>query len=65
MTYGDTNPSIYEWKSYKETETIVQNSHGLLELKFVLDDATLLGSSDYLEPMKEVISRYQARLDRN
>ena len=39
------------------------NSHNLLELKFDLNDATLMGTADFLEKMPEVISRYQVRLN--
>ena len=39
------------------------NSHNLLELKFDLSDATLLGTADFLEKMPEVVSRYQVRLN--
>ena len=56
-TYNDINSNIYEWKEYNNTQ-LVENSHGLLEMQFELDDATLMGSSNHLERMTEVISRY-------
>ena len=61
-TYNDINSNIYEWKEYNDAK-LVENSHGLLEMQFELDDATLMGSSNHLERMTEVISRYQIRLN--
>ena len=61
-TYNDINSNIYEWKEYKDTK-LVENSHGLLEMQFELNDATLMGSSNHLERMTEIISRYQIRLN--
>jgi hypothetical protein len=61
-TYNGINQNIYLWKKYNSTSLRV-NTHGLLELPFDLSDATLKGSSDYIEKMTEVISRYQVRLN--
>ena len=56
-TYGEINENIFEWKKYNSTK-IRENAHGLLEMEFDLRDATLQGTSDYIEMMPEVISRY-------
>ena len=56
-TYNDINDNIFEWKKYNGTE-LRNNSHGLLELPFDLSDATLMGSSDHVLKMTEVISRF-------
>ena len=61
-TYNGINENIYEWKGYNDTK-LIENSHGLLELQFDLNDATLMGSSNHLERITEVISRYQVRLN--
>ena len=61
-THKDINPTIYDWKTY-ENATLQVNNHNLMELKFDLSDATLLGSADYIEAMPEVVSRYQVRVN--
>jgi hypothetical protein len=61
-TYNDINENIYSWKNYNNSE-LITNEHGLLEMVFNLSDATLMGSSDHISRMKEVISRFQVRLN--
>jgi hypothetical protein len=47
----------YEWKSFEST--IETNSHHLKELKFNLTDVALLGTSETIDPIKEVISTFR------
>ena len=61
-TYNSINKNIFEWKKYNSS-SLQQNSHGLLEMNFDISDATLQGSSDHIEKMTEVVSRYQLRLN--
>jgi hypothetical protein len=61
-TWNDINENIFEWKKY-DNAGLQTNSHGLLELKFDLTDATLKGTGDHLDKMQEVVSRYQIRLN--
>ena len=56
-TYNDINENIYTWKQYNDS-SVITNSHGLQELVFNLNDATLMGSGNHIEKMQEVISRY-------
>jgi hypothetical protein len=56
-TYNSINANIFEWKKYNST-ILQMNSHDLLELQFDLSDATLMGSSDYIQKMPEVLTRY-------
>mmetsp|Transcript_11629 Transcript_11629/g.17644 ORF Transcript_11629/g.17644 Transcript_11629/m.17644 type:complete len:251 (+) Transcript_11629:690-1442(+) len=62
ITYDNINNDIYTWKKYNSS-VLFENSHGLLELAFNMSDATLRGTSDHIDLMTEVISRYQVRLD--
>ena len=55
--YKGINKDIYSWKRYNISE-MEENDHNLLELKFNLTDATLLGSGNHIKLMTEVISRY-------
>jgi len=45
-------------KNYNFTDDISLNKHKMLEIKYNLTDAVLLGSGDSVEAMPEVISRY-------
>ena len=62
--YNSTvNPSLYDWKQYDAN--IQFNSHNLLELRFDLNDITLLGTEDSMESMTEVINRLQLRVNKD
>lgn len=61
-TYLNINQDIFTWKQ-QDIGNVSTNSHGLLEMVFNLSDATLMGSSDHIEKMTEVVSRYQIRLN--
>jgi len=63
-TWNDINENIYEWKKY-DNASLRTNSHGLQELAFDLNDATLKGTGDHLDKMTEVVSRYQVRLNQS
>lgn len=63
-TWNDINENIYEWKKYDDT-SLETNSHGLLEMKFNLKDATLKGTGNHIDKMTEVVSRYQLRLNQS
>mmetsp|Transcript_11455 Transcript_11455/g.17256 ORF Transcript_11455/g.17256 Transcript_11455/m.17256 type:complete len:177 (+) Transcript_11455:261-791(+) len=65
MTYNGINDDIFTWKSYENSTEVVENNHNLLELKFDLSDAVLMGTENHLEKMNQVISRYQIRVDQN
>ena len=56
QTFGDTNQDLYTYKTYPKQ--LVTNGHNLLELKFNISDAVLLGSGDSIESMTEVVSKY-------
>ena len=55
--FNNINTDAFTWKKYP-TE-IVKNQHDLLELKFNLSDAMLLGSGDSYQNIPELLSRYQ------
>ena len=61
--YGGINQNQFEWKHYNSRLTT--NKFGLQEIKFNLSDVTLLGSSGSIDPINEVINRFQVRLDKD
>jgi hypothetical protein len=54
--YEGLNQDSFDWKTYPKNITL--NQYGLLEMQFNVSDATLKGSSDSIEDIGEVISRY-------
>ena len=59
--YKDINVNGVTWKKYPNE--IVRNKHNMLELNFNLSDTVLSGSGDSIEPMEEVLPRFQLKLD--
>ena len=59
--YKDINVNGVTWKKYPNE--IVRNKHNMLELNFNLSDTVLSGSGDSIEPMEEVLPRFQLSLD--
>ena len=52
---------MYTYKKY--AKEVITNEHSLLELKFNISDAILLGSGDSVQSMTEVISKYQLQFN--
>lgn len=54
--YNNINENSFDWKI--EKSVLETNEHDLLELKFNTSKAVLLGSSDSVFKVPEVINRY-------
>ena len=55
------NKDSQDWKVYPTNVT--KNEYGLQELAVDLSDAILMGTSDSIEYMDQLISRFQLRLN--
>ena len=55
------NKDSLDWKVYPTNVT--KNEYGLQELAVDLSDAVLMGTSDSIEYMDQLISRFQLRLN--
>lgn len=59
--FNNINEHSFDWKYYGQN--IETNGHNLLELKFNVSDAVLLGSSDSVDSIPEVTSKYQLQFN--
>ena len=59
--YNKINADQFTWRKYDKQLRI--NKHNILELVFNISDAHLLGSSDSVDKIKEIISKYQLQFD--
>lgn len=59
--YNNINMHSFDWKYYDQN--LITNSHELLELKFNISDAVLLGSSDSVDKMPKIISKFQLQFN--
>ena len=64
-TYNDINVNSFEYKKYAIQNSLVMNEHKMLELKFNLSDAVLLGSGDSVKQTSEVLNKFQLGFDKN
>jgi len=59
--YYNINKDEFTWKKY--SHNIRKNNHENLEMVVDLTDVNLQGTKDAPYPMKEVINRFQVRID--
>ena len=62
-TYNNINKNSIDYKMYDLKQDLIFNEHDMLELKFNLSDAVLLGSSESVSKTSEVINKFQLGFD--